>query len=116
MTTQKVAWPMMIVQMPEREVGRAERAVQRHAGDDAGQGDGQEQQEGDRLAPEEAVAMHGEGGAAYPRTRAMAVAPSPARTDVQSASRTPVCSNARSNHCRLNPGSGQAWFVLELKA
>ena len=116
MTTQNVAWPMMMVSIPNGRSAVRNAALRAMPGDDAGQRDGQDDQQADRLAAEEPEAMHREGGAGCPRTSAMAVAPRAARIDVHSASRTPVCSNACSNHWRLNPGSGHAWLVLSLKA
>ena len=62
MTTQNVAWPMMMVMIPKSTAAVAERGVERHAGDDARQRDGQEQQKADRLAAEEPEAMDREGG------------------------------------------------------
>ena len=42
-----------------------------------------------------------------PRTRAMAVAPSPALTEVHSASRAPVLPRRRDHQWKVRPGGGQ---------
>ena len=65
-TMQKVACATMYAEEAESDAERVEdgveRRVQRHAGDDARQRDRQDDEERDRLAPEEPVALHGERG------------------------------------------------------
>ena len=85
-----------------------ERRVQRHAGDDARQRDRQDDQERDRLAAEEVVSGRPRSTASVPSTSAIAVAASPAFTDVHSASRTPVLWSALENQRSVRPGGGHA--------
>ena len=69
--------------MPQKR----EERVQRHAGDDPGQRDRQDEQERDRLAAEEAEAVDRERGQPCPSTSAIAVASSAAFSESQSACR-----------------------------
>ena len=54
--------------------------------------------------------------AAEPRTRAMPVASSAARTESQSASRTSCVCHATLNQCVVKPGIGQLWTFELLNA
>ena len=84
---QNVACPMTIVQIENGIPAKDEERVQRHAGDDPGERDRQEQQERDRLATEEPEAVMAN-AAVEPSRRAITVASRPHLSDRKSASRT----------------------------
>ena len=54
--------------------------------------------------------------ARVPRTRAIAVAPSPAFTEMPMASRTPGLWKALSNQSSVTPSIGHVWILRELNA
>ena len=106
-TTQNVAWPTITVNRPscdaERRQHLPERRVERHAGDDARQRERQQDEERHGVAAEEVEAATRPARRASRARSAIAVAPSPACTDVHSASRTPGLSTALPNHSQRQP-------------
>ena len=92
------------------------RRLEREPGDDPGQRDRQDDDERDRLAPEEAVARHRERDAASPARARPRVAPSAACTESQSASRTSSSWYATENHFVEKFSIGQLCVTLSLKA
>ena len=64
MTTQNVAWPMTIVQMPNGRSAVLNELFSAMPVTMPGRAMGSSSRKRDRLAPEEAVAMHREGRAA----------------------------------------------------
>ena len=93
----------------------AEGRVQRHPGDDPRQREREDDEERDRLPPEEAVASDGQRreGAEQERDRGRAER---RLQETSSASRTPGLSIARPNHFVVSPGIGQTSERRSLKA
>ena len=82
--------------------------VQRDAGDDAGQRDRQHDERATRRCRPKKRYRWTAKATSVPRTRAIAVAPRPALTEVHSASRAPALPHARLHHSVVNPVGGQA--------
>ena len=88
---------------------------ERHAGDDPGQRDRQDEQERDRLASEEAEARDRERGRRAEDERD-AGRESAGLTESQIASRTSCECHATLNQCVVKPGIGQLWTFDSLNA
>ena len=96
---------MTMVQKLKGDLHHPVGGAQRDAGDDAGQGDGQHQQQRHHLLAEEAAA--GDGPAArVPSTMAASVASPATSSDSWMARHTSGRLRVTSNHLRVSPGAG----------
>ena len=113
---QNVAWPTTIVAVEKLIPARPDGGVQGEAGDDARQGDRQDQRQREDLPAEETEPMDGEGRERPEDDREQRRAGAPTWSDRPSASRTDGLSHAEPNHWVLNSRIGQTWIRCALNA
>ena len=104
---------------PQREVDacrNVEERVQRHARDDPGQRDRQDEQERDRLAAEEAEAVRRANAASDPEHERDRRRHERALNDSQSASRISWLCHVELTTSSRSPAIGQLWMFDELNA
>src|SRR6476659_2511493 len=114
-TTQKVAWPITIVQSEKLTPQMTKNEFNASPVMIPGSAIGRMKRNEIESRPKN-LARARPKAASEPSTSATAVARNPARSESQRASRTSWSCHASENHFVVKPGIGQLWMVDELNA